>query len=149
MAPRTAARAASQALKAFVGTLPGLLTSAAALITAIAGAFYGGTRLADHPQVQPTVFITVTAQPSPAPATTGATAPTPTSATSPAAETITYKVIGSPADVGYGPSGSDIAGNSPMTITAKLGNAGYYPVGAQLRNSGGNFRLLEFTGEGG
>jgi hypothetical protein len=49
------------AFKAFIGTLPGLLTGVAALITAIAGAFYGGTQLAGRPQVQPTVFVTVTA----------------------------------------------------------------------------------------
>jgi hypothetical protein len=88
------------------------------------------------------VFVTVTAYASPAPArtaaggrpATGATIP---AATSLAAETIIYTATGSPADVTYGPSGSRIKGHSPITITAKLGNAGYYRVGAQLGSSDG------------
>lgn len=45
----------------FLGTLPGLITAVAALITAIGGAFLGGTQLAGKSQAQPTVFVTVTA----------------------------------------------------------------------------------------
>ncbi len=45
----------------FLGTLPGLITAVAALITAIGGAFLGGTQLAGQSQAQPTVFVTVTA----------------------------------------------------------------------------------------
>lgn len=50
----------------FLGTLPGLITAVAALITAIGGAFLGGTQLAGRSQAQPTVFVTVTASASPA-----------------------------------------------------------------------------------
>ncbi|HEV2254525.1 MAG TPA: hypothetical protein VGS06_15130 [Streptosporangiaceae bacterium] len=45
----------------FLGTLPGLITAVAALITAIGGAFLGGTQLAGQSRAQPTVFVTVTA----------------------------------------------------------------------------------------
>jgi hypothetical protein len=44
----------------FLGTLPGLITAVAALITAIGGAFLGGTQLAGQSRAQPTVFVTVT-----------------------------------------------------------------------------------------
>ena len=36
----------------------------------------------------------------------------------------------------YGPSGSDIAGRSPMMVTAPLGNAQYYAVVADLLGNG-------------
>lgn len=47
-------------LLGFLGTLPGLITAVAALITAIGGAFFGGTQLGGHARAQPTVYVTVT-----------------------------------------------------------------------------------------
>lgn len=49
---------------------------------------------------------------------------------------VTYTVTGSPADVTYGPAGSDLAGTVPMRVTAPLGSAAYYAVTAQLQGSG-------------
>jgi hypothetical protein len=71
--------------------------------------------------------------------TAAVSAPAP--ASSPAAKaaavsTLTYVVTGSPADVTYGPAGSSLSGHSGMTKTAKLGNAVYYSVDAQLSGSG-------------
>jgi hypothetical protein len=63
----------------FIGTLPGLITAVAALITAIGGAFLGGTQLAGHPQAQPTVFVTVTAGASTASQGTGPSGSAPAS----------------------------------------------------------------------
>jgi hypothetical protein len=87
----------------FLGTLPGLITAVAALITAIGGAFLGGTQLAGHPQAQPTVFVTVTARASAAPAghPSQGTAP---SGNAPA----------SPANVPAAVSGTDLSSLSPV-----------------------------------
>lgn len=44
----------------FFGTLPGILTALATLITAIGGAFFGGTQVTAHTATQPTATVTVT-----------------------------------------------------------------------------------------
>lgn len=49
--------AGKRSIPEFFGTLPGILTALAALITAIGGAFLGGTQIAAHPQ--PAVTVTV------------------------------------------------------------------------------------------
>jgi hypothetical protein len=52
------------------------------------------------------------------------------------AHTVTYIVTGSPADVTYGPSGSDLQGYVPMDVNAPLGNPVYYAISAQLQGGG-------------
>jgi hypothetical protein len=47
-------------------------------------------------------------------------------------QTVTYVVSGSPADVTYGPSGSDHSGTVPMSVTRRLGHPSYYAIDAQL-----------------
>jgi hypothetical protein len=66
---------------AWFATLPGVLTALAALVTAIGGAFFGGTQVAAP---QPTVTVTVTAPARHAPAGTqgGGSNPQPALATS-------------------------------------------------------------------
>jgi hypothetical protein len=54
-----------------------------------------------------------------------------------AVPTLTYEVIGSSAaDVTYGPAGSTLSGAIPMKVNAKLGNALYYSLTAQLQGGG-------------
>lgn len=55
-----------------------------------------------------------------------------------AANTVTYVVNGSPADVTYGPAGNDIRGTVPMNVSAPIGSspAAYYAVDAQLNGGG-------------
>jgi len=62
------------------------------------------------------------------------------SAPAKASSTITYVVTGSPADVTYGPAGSDFTGTVPMRITRPLGHATFYAVSAQL-NGGGSVKV--------
>ena len=50
--------------------------------------------------------------------------------------TITYAVTGSPADVTYGPAGSDFSGSVPMTETGSLASPAYYFINAQLQGEG-------------
>jgi hypothetical protein len=52
------------------------------------------------------------------------------------AHTVTYIVTGSPADVTYGPSGSDLQGYVPMNVSAPLRNPVYYAISAQLQGGG-------------
>ena len=54
----------------------------------------------------------------------------------PAARTITYHVAGDPADVTYGPAGSDLAGTVPMDETDAIGGAAYYAITVQLQGNG-------------
>ncbi|MGH3220489.1 MAG: hypothetical protein ACRDPY_17605 [Streptosporangiaceae bacterium] len=54
----------------------------------------------------------------------------------PARRTVTYVVTGSPADVTYGPDGSDLAGTVPMRVTKTLHNPQYYAISAQLNGGG-------------
>jgi hypothetical protein len=51
-------------------------------------------------------------------------------------QTVTYIVTGSPADVTYGPSGSNHQGYVPMKITEPLGSPSYYAINAQLNGGG-------------
>jgi hypothetical protein len=54
------------------------------------------------------------------------------------ANTITYVVTGSSADVTYGPAGSDFSDTVPMNVSAPIGNnpAVYYAIDAQLNGGG-------------
>jgi hypothetical protein len=55
-----------------------------------------------------------------------------------AANTITYVVTGSSANVTYGPAGTNLSGSVPMNVSAPIGNnpAAYYAVDAQLNGGG-------------
>lgn len=69
----------------------------------------------------------------------GAPAPAPSTATAtqaPAAETVTFEVSGSDAQVTYGPAGSDTSGTVPMKVTEQLGDPVYYALTAQLQGGG-------------
>jgi hypothetical protein len=52
------------------------------------------------------------------------------------AQTVTYVVNGSDADVTYGPDGSDNQGTVPMSVTQPLGSPQYYAINAQLQGGG-------------
>jgi hypothetical protein len=86
-----------------------------------------------HGQVYP-----VTPPPAAAATTAPAATATPSAApTTTAPETVTYIVTGTPgASVTYGPSGSDLSGSVPMTVTQPLGSPLYYAISAQLQGSG-------------
>lgn len=57
-------------------------------------------------------------------------------AKAPAAQTVTYVVTGSAADVTFGPSGSDYTGSVPMRVSKPLGTPSYYSINAQLQGDG-------------
>jgi hypothetical protein len=82
--------------------------------------------------------------PAAAVATRGA-APSPSP--KPVAQTITYVVTGSPADVTYGPAGTDISGTVPMSVTQPLGTPAYYAITAQLNGSGDVKCAIEIDGK--
>lgn len=86
-------------------------------------ASHGGTSSSAPPAV-PTVAVSQAAAPA------GSTAA--------AAQTVTYVVTGSPADVTYGPTGTELAGTVPMNKTAAIPPKPplYYSVSAQLQGSG-------------
>lgn len=77
--------------------------------------------------------------PSPSPAAgaqqTQAAAPAATKSAA-AAETVTYEVTGSYADVTYGPAGSDFSGSVPLHVTKPIGTPSYYSITAQLQGGG-------------
>jgi len=50
--------------------------------------------------------------------------------------TVTYVVTGSPADVTFGPSGSNFSGTVPMRVTKPLRAPLYYAITAQLQGGG-------------
>jgi hypothetical protein len=78
-----------------------------------------------------TPTATQAAQSSPsAPASTAA------SSAPPQKQTVTYVVNGSPADITYGPAGSDLSGSVPMRVTQPLGTPDYYAISAQLQGDG-------------
>ena len=80
----------------------------------------------------PTGQATAGTQPQAAPSTAVANASGPA-----AVPTLTYEVVGSSAaDVTYGPAGSTLSGAIPMKVNAKLGNAIYYSLTAQLQGGG-------------
>lgn len=51
-------------------------------------------------------------------------------------QTVTYVVTGSPASVTYGPAGSSLNGQVPMSITRTLRNPQFYSIDAQLNGGG-------------
>jgi hypothetical protein len=57
-------------------------------------------------------------------------------AAKPARQTVTFVVTGSPAQVSYGPAGSDLAGSVPMRVTHRLGDPQFYAISAQLNGGG-------------
>lgn len=59
-----------------------------------------------------------------------------TAAQAAAKQTLTYSVTGSPADVTYGPTGSEAAGTVPLSASGPLGSPLYYSITAQLQGSG-------------
>lgn len=63
-----------------------------------------------------------------------------------AAQTVTYVVTGSAADVTYGPTGSDSSGTVPMKVTQKLGSPLYYAITAQLQGDGSVSCKIEVNG---
>ena len=62
------------------------------------------------------------------------------------AQTVTYVVSGSDADVTYGPDGSDDQGAVPMSITQPLGSPEYYAINAQLNGGGSVSCKIEVDG---
>lgn len=63
------------------------------------------------------------------------------------AQTVTYVVTGTPgASVTYGPSGSDLSGSVPMSVSAALETPSYYAINAQLRGAGEVKCRLEVDG---
>lgn len=57
-------------------------------------------------------------------------------AQAPAAQTVTYVVTGSDADVTYGPAGTELTGPVPMRVSQPLGTPAYYSIDAQLQGGG-------------
>jgi hypothetical protein len=59
-------------------------------------------------------------------------------AKAPAAQTVTYAVTGSAADVTYGPAGSSLSGTVPMRVTKDIPSSApiYYSITAQLQGGG-------------
>ncbi len=66
----------------------------------------------------------------------GQTAQNAGSAAGPAHQTVTYIVTGSPADVTFGPDGTNDQGTVPMRVTRHLHNPQYYAINAQLNGAG-------------
>jgi hypothetical protein len=64
-----------------------------------------------------------------------------------AAETVTYVVTGSKADVTYGPSGSSFSHKVPMNVTKPLGSPQYYSISAQLQGGGNVSCELKVNGK--
>jgi hypothetical protein len=116
-------------LREFLGTLPGLITAIAALITAIGGGAVLGDAIAGHSQAQPTVFVTVTAQPGtgasgPSPASTAGTAtPSASAQASPADSTSTASAVSTAAAA----SGTELS-----TVTPTENNVTGYGTGTAL-----------------
>jgi hypothetical protein len=82
-----------------------------------------------------------------APAVAATSAAPPSPSPKPAAQTVTYIVTGSPADVMYGPAGTDLAGTVPMTVTRPLGSPSYYSISAQLQGGGDVKCAIEVDGK--
>lgn len=98
----------------------GGLVAVVILVAALASHGARGTSPAALPALQTVAAAPVQAQP----------------AKPAAAQTLTYKVTGSPADVTYGPTGTDVAGSVPMSVTGPLGAPLYYSISAQLQGAG-------------
>jgi hypothetical protein len=63
------------------------------------------------------------------------------------AHSVTYIVSGSPANVTYGPAGSDYQGTVPMDLSAHLGNPVYYAITAQLQGGGAVSCAIKVAGK--
>jgi len=68
-------------------------------------------------------------------------------AKAPAAQTVTYVVSGSTADVTYGPTGTDLSGTVPMHVSKPLGTPLYYSITAQLQGGGSVSCKIEVDGK--
>lgn len=79
--------------------------------------------------------------------TQAAAPPAQSSAPAGAAQTVTYVVTGSAADVTYGPAGSDSSGTVPMHLTKPLGTPLYVSVSAQLQGAGSVSCKIEVDGK--
>lgn len=64
-----------------------------------------------------------------------------------AAQTLTYMVTGSAADVTYGPTGTSVSGAVPLNVSGPLGDPLYYSIQAQLQGSGSVTCELEIDGK--
>jgi hypothetical protein len=64
-----------------------------------------------------------------------------------AAQTVTYEVTGSDADVTYGPTGTSLSGSVPMKVTKPLGTPLYYSITAQLQGAGSVSCKIEVDGK--
>jgi hypothetical protein len=64
-----------------------------------------------------------------------------------AAQTVTYAVTGSAANVTYGPAGTSLSGAVPMQVTKPLGTPLYYSISAQLQGSGTVSCKIEVDGK--
>lgn len=62
--------------------------------------------------------------------------PSPAPSSAVPAQTVTFEVSGSYAQVTYGPAGSNNSGTVPMDVTEKLGSPLYYALTAQLQGGG-------------
>lgn len=65
----------------------------------------------------------------------------------PAAQTVTYVVTGSAANVTYGPTGTSLSGTVPMAVTKPLGTPLYYSITAQLQGGGSVSCKIEVDGK--
>jgi hypothetical protein len=83
------------------------------------------------------------ASPAPSPSAKPKPAPKP----KPPAPAVVYVVNGSPADVTYGPAGSDITGTVPMRVSAPLASPSYYAITAQLQGGGVVTCKLKINGQ--
>lgn len=68
-------------------------------------------------------------------------------AEAPAAQTVTYVVTGSTANVTYGPAGTDLSGSVPMHVAKPLGTPSYYAITAQLQGGGTVSCKIEVDGK--
>jgi hypothetical protein len=80
-------------------------------------------------------------------AAVASSAPPPSPSPKPVAQTVTYIVTGSDADVTYGPAGTDLSGTVPMSVTQPLGTPAYYDINAQLNGSGDVKCAIEVDGK--
>ncbi len=60
---------------------------------------------------------------------------------------MTYIVNGSPADVTYGPAGTDVSGTVPLDVTAHLDSPSYYAINAQLQGGGQVSCVIKVNGK--
>jgi hypothetical protein len=118
-------------LRTVLLSITGVLVVIIALSAAVSGGKSAGSGSAASPAASTSVPAAAASSP----------AASPPAANSPAAvhhasHTVTYIVWGSPAQVTYGPSGSDLDGTVPMRKTAALHDVSYYAISAQLQGAG-------------